>query len=55
MKFTINIPDNTSGKAEALITYLKSLDFITVEQDEDFTVPEWHKEIVNERIKNSTP
>lgn len=52
MKLTLNIPDKNSEKALSLIEYLKSLDFITIEQEEDIAVPEWHKEIVRERLKN---
>ena len=55
MKLTLNITDNNSSKAIPLIAYLKSLDFLTVEQDEEVTIPEWHKQTVRERIKNSSP
>lgn len=55
MKLTLNISDNATGKATALIEYLKSLDFLTVVQEEDFTVPDWHKQIVQDRVKNSSP
>jgi hypothetical protein len=53
MKLTLNIPDNSSSKAIPLIAYLKSLDFLTVEEDENISIPEWHQQIVNDRIKNS--
>lgn len=51
MKLTLNITDNK--KALPLITYLESLDFLTIENGTDYTVPEWHKEIVLERKKKS--
>lgn len=50
MKITLNITDN--NKALPLIAYLESLDFLSIENEIDFTVPEWHKEIVLEREKN---
>lgn len=51
---TINVSDR---KVNQLIELL-SKNFGTVkvtEVQEDFVVPEWHKEIVNERIKNAKP
>jgi hypothetical protein len=54
MKVILNIPAASEPKGIALINFLKSLDFLTVEKEEDITVPEWHKEIVNERMQTST-
>ncbi len=53
MRITLNISDN--NKALPLIAYLESLDFLSIENEIDFTVPEWHKEIVLEREKKSNP
>jgi len=48
---TINVPDN---KFDKLMEFLsKNFGNITVNQTEDFDVPEWHKEIVLKRIKNA--
>ena len=33
MKLTINIPDNAASKAIALIQYLKTLDFLTIQEE----------------------
>ena len=54
MKITLKIPAASEQKAIALINFLKSLDFLTIEKEEEITVPEWHKEIVNERIQTAT-
>lgn len=51
---TINVSDN---KVNQLIELL-SKNFGTVkvtEVEDDIVVPEWHKEIVRERIKNAKP
>jgi hypothetical protein len=53
MKLTLNIPDSSKIKAIPLIEYLKTLDFLTVDVDDDTIVPEWHIEKVRDRIKNS--
>ncbi len=55
MKLTLNITDSDVNKAIPLIAYLKSLDFISIEQEEDFVLPEWHKHLVRERIDASEP
>lgn len=48
---TINVPDS---KFDKLMDFLsKNFGDITVNQTEDFDVPEWHKEIVLKRIKNA--
>ena len=54
MQLTLNIPAIYEQKAKALISYLKSLDFVTVETTDDFDVPQWQKDIVNERMKTAT-
>ena len=51
MKLTLNISD--SNNALPLIAYLESLDFLTTEND--FAIPEWHKELVLERERKSKP
>jgi len=53
MKLTLNIPDSSKIKAIPLIEYLKTIDFLTVDVDDDTNVPEWHLEIVRDRLKNS--
>ncbi|MCH8534561.1 MAG: hypothetical protein LAT51_05780 [Flavobacteriaceae bacterium] len=52
VNITINVPDN---KFDKLITFLsENFGSISVNQMEDFKVPEWHKEIVLKRQKNAT-
>jgi hypothetical protein len=54
MKLTINIPDSNVEKAAPLIAYLKTLDYIEMEQEENFHIPENHKLVVRDRLnKNS--
>jgi hypothetical protein len=54
MKLTIKIPDSNIEKATPLIAYLKTLDYIELEQEDVFDIPEFHKSIVRERLyKNS--
>ena len=55
MQLVLNIPDKARSKAKPLIDFLKSLDFLTIEGSEDFEVPEWHKEIVAQRMKTANP
>ena len=55
MKLTINNPDNQTNKAIPLIEYLNSIDFITVEQDENSVIPDWQKQMVRDRLLNSKP
>jgi sulfur carrier protein ThiS len=50
MKLTLNIQDASTNKAFSLIEYLKSLDFLTVEQEE-MIIPEWHQQIVRDKIE----
>jgi len=51
VNITINVPDS---KFDKLMEFLsKNFGNITVNQAEDFDVPEWHKEIVLKRIKNA--
>jgi hypothetical protein len=50
VNITINVSDS---KFDKLMEFLsKNFGNITVNQTEDFVVPEWHKEIVLQRIKN---
>lgn len=55
MRLTLNIPEDNSTKAIALIEYLKSLDYVILEQEDEILVPEWHKEIVRKRVQQSKP
>ncbi len=53
MRITLDISDANSVKATPLIEYLKSLDFVSVISEDDYVVPDWHKQIVEERLANS--
>lgn len=47
MRITINIKQN---HADFLLELLKSLEYVTIETEEE-DIPEWHKEMLKERIK----
>jgi hypothetical protein len=47
MRITINIEHN---HADFLLELLKSLEYVTIETEEE-DIPEWHKEILKDRIK----
>ena len=48
MKYvTIGIPDQQYA---SVIKLVKSLPDVTINEEEDFTVPEWQKEIVRQRM-----
>lgn len=49
MKVTLDIDDS---KAAFLLELLSSLDYVTIDTDTQFEVPEWHKEIVRQRISD---
>lgn len=53
MRITLAISDSNSVKATPLIEYLKSLDFVSVISENDYVVPDWHQQIVEERLANS--
>ncbi len=53
MRITLDISEANSIKATPLIEYLKSLDFVSVISEDDYVVPDWHKQIVEERLANS--
>ncbi|NDC30420.1 MAG: hypothetical protein EBZ58_05680 [Bacteroidetes bacterium] len=53
MRITLDISNANSIKATPLIEYLKSLDFVSVISEDDYAVPDWHKQIVEERLANS--
>lgn len=52
MRLNLEIPNNAKG--QALLDFLKSLDFIKIsnELENDFTIPESHKNLLNERIES---
>jgi hypothetical protein len=50
MKLTLNVKDE---KASFFIELIQNLDF--VQMNDDFDIPEEHKQIVMERIKNASP
>ncbi len=43
---------DSNSNADALIDYIKSLDYVRIEED-NFEVPEWQKELVRQRIKKN--
>lgn len=47
MRITINIEHN---HADFLLELLKSLEYVTIETEEE-DIPEWHKEMLKERIR----
>ncbi len=53
MVYTLKI-DDSNAKANALLIYLKTLDFVDVEEieHEDFVLTEEHLKIVNETRQN---
>jgi len=52
-QITINIPEN---KFQFFIELTKQLGLeISQEKTVDFIIPEWQKELVRERVKNSKP
>lgn len=53
MRVTLAISDSNSVKAIPLIEYLKSLDFVSVISENDYAVPDWHQQIVEERLANT--
>jgi hypothetical protein len=53
MRITLDISNANSIKATPLIEYLKSLDFVSVISEDDYAVPDWHNQIVEERLANS--
>lgn len=52
MRITIDIKDT---EAPFLIELLEQLNYVSIIRDENFEVPEWHKEIVLNRIKTAKP
>lgn len=53
MRLTIDISDANSMKAIPLIEYLKSLDFVSIISENEYVVPDWHQQKVEERLANS--
>jgi uridine kinase len=53
MRITLDISDVNSIKATPLIEYLKSLDFVSIISEDEYAVPDWHQQIVEERLANS--
>jgi hypothetical protein len=48
---SISVPDS---EYNSLLHLLKSISFVKVQETDDFTIPEQHKEIVLERMKTAT-
>ncbi|TAH00687.1 MAG: hypothetical protein EAZ15_08510 [Sphingobacteriales bacterium] len=57
MQLLLNVTDN--NKVDLLFDFLKSLNYVSnvekLDTDQDFEVPNWHKELVLERINTATP
>lgn len=55
-QIVLNIPDN---KFSFFMELIHNFKFIKIENTDektsDIEVPDWHKEIINKRIKNSKP
>lgn len=62
MRITLDVPQN---QVEALLAFLKNLKGVTIQSQENESglrepqspqindeIPDWHKEIVNERLEN---
>lgn len=49
MKVTLDIQDS---KAAFLLELLSSLEYVTIDNNENFEVPEWHKKIVMDRVND---
>lgn len=49
MKVTLDIEES---KAPFLIELLEQLNYVSIVQDENFEVPEWHKQIVMDRVND---
>lgn len=45
MKLVLDIDDS---KGQTLIDFLKSLDFVKIE--ESYEIPQWHQQLINERL-----
>lgn len=56
MQLLLNVTDN--NKVDLLLTFLESLNYVSnvekLTNDEDFEVPNWHKELVINRINTAT-
>ena len=54
MTYILDI-DLKNKEAKKLFEFLKSLSYLKIEEakEENFEVPEWHKKIVLDRVKNS--
>lgn len=51
MEYYFQITDPSSPRAKAFLEYIKTLDFVNV-QNEKFTLTEEHLQIVNQRREN---
>lgn len=49
--YSLDIKD--SSKAEALINFLKSLDFVTAIEEKTSSIPQWQMDEVRKRIETS--
>ena len=49
MQLTLNIKEN---KVEAFINLIKTLDYVSIQEDEVLEIPQWQQDIVLNRMKN---
>jgi hypothetical protein len=49
MQLTLNIKEN---KVEAFINFIKTLDYVSIQEDEVLEIPQWQQDIVMNRMKN---
>lgn len=52
MNITLTIDDKYKT---AFLAFIKTLSYVKIKEEEEITIPEKHKELVNERIKNTKP
>jgi hypothetical protein len=51
MEHSFHINDLSNPKAKAFLEYIKTLDFVSM--DDDIQIPQWQKDAVRERIENT--
>ncbi len=49
MQLTLNIKEN---KVEAFINFIKTLDYVSIQEDEVLDIPQWQQDIVLDRMKS---
>lgn len=51
MQHTFHIKDSSNPKAKAFLEFIKTLDFISVNESTDFDIPKWQQEITLKRME----